>query len=158
MYTIKWTGPEPKEDGWSPPSDTNFLRLLQPDFGEEHVEPGSTGHSHLQMVAEDRDPLDQLLDQDPALLVVCGLPDDLDVQISQHGRNGLETVSQGIPRAFRQVLLGNLIADRLDGASKAPLLFLEEVGADPVLVVKAQQLPTLVRERPQGVAGSAAAS
>lgn len=22
MYTIKWTGLEPKEDGWSPPSDT----------------------------------------------------------------------------------------------------------------------------------------
>ena len=22
LYTIKWTGLEPKEDGWSPPSDT----------------------------------------------------------------------------------------------------------------------------------------
>ena len=30
LYTIKWTGLEPKEDGWSPPSDTVQVHALWP--------------------------------------------------------------------------------------------------------------------------------
>jgi hypothetical protein len=29
LYTIKWTGLQPTEAGWSPPSDTIKLRLLE---------------------------------------------------------------------------------------------------------------------------------
>ena len=40
MYTIKWTGLEPKEGGWSPPSDT---LCAVPDHSGQHVA-GHRGH------------------------------------------------------------------------------------------------------------------
>jgi hypothetical protein len=63
LYTIKWTGLQPTETGWSRSSDTNNIRLFQTNLLGEDVERGSTGRSYFQVIREDTDPLD---------LVACG--------------------------------------------------------------------------------------
>ena len=48
MYTIKWTGLQPTDAGWSPPSDTIKLRLLEANFLVEDM-PSTRG----RLLAED---------------------------------------------------------------------------------------------------------
>jgi hypothetical protein len=70
-----------------PPPDTNVLRLLQSNFLEKDVERGSAGYCDLEVVGEHGDPLEELFDQDPTLVVVRLGPDAREVGRSQLSMN-----------------------------------------------------------------------
>jgi hypothetical protein len=76
------------------------MRLLQSDLLVEDVQRGSAGHSYLKMVWEDADPLDQLLDQNTAFLVLRSRPHGFDIEIPEDGSDLLETDLQIAPRAL----------------------------------------------------------
>jgi hypothetical protein len=78
---------QPKEDGWSPPSDTNVLRLLESNLCERHVQAGHACNSHLQMVGEDSDTLQQFFHQNPPLSLLSRSPEGFDVEVGQHLEN-----------------------------------------------------------------------
>ena len=83
--------------GSSPVSDTNNLRYLESHFRIENIQRRGAGNFHLQMIWDNRYPLDELFDQNLTFLVVATQPNSLNVEIPEEM---LATCSKRISRSF----------------------------------------------------------
>ncbi len=76
-------GTFPLDSGETPPSDTTALRVLQPDLGEQHVDPGCAADGDVPVVGQHGDALEEFLQQHSTLLVGASLPGPVVVEVGQ---------------------------------------------------------------------------
>lgn len=148
MNPLSWPAPAPSgARAWAssidPPSDTIVLRLFESHLAEQDVQPGSTGHRHLEVVRKYGDTLHQLVDQDPALRLGGLRPGPIDVQIGQLLSHLLELAADVVGPCSLRPFGGRLGASSLDGQGEARFLLGKQIGSDLVVVVEAQQFPAL---------------
>jgi hypothetical protein len=146
LYTIKWTGLQPKEDGWSPPSDTTVLRLSESYLAVGDGKWGSAYHRDLQMVRKDRHPIQQLLDENSSLLVGGRLPNLVDIEIPESCSDTLEMFIQFGSCGHFLGLRCRLGSCSPNEQGEALLFLMEEIHRDLLLVAHFEEHPTMLRQ------------
>ena len=78
------------------PSDTNDLRLTTAEahLSEGDIQSGCAFHLHLEVIGKDRDPLEELLHEDPALVIAGVVPCAVEIEVSKQASHLLEAPEQ----------------------------------------------------------------
>ena len=92
--------------------------------------------SHLKVVGEHCDPVQQFVDQYAPFRLLDRFPHPGDVEVPECARHLLETDQQIVPQGFLSFLLDALRQCCLDIGTDTGLLLLEQLFVDPVLVVQ----------------------
>jgi hypothetical protein len=92
------------------------------------------------MIGEDRDPLEEFLDEDSSLLVFGCLPHGVDVEIGEDAGDLLEAEFEITLQSLFELAFGGLLTGRLYRATESSFLLLEAVSADLAGVVEIEEL------------------